>query len=168
LVPVINDNRNICLNYFLSVLPKPTLTVEPQSSLFTGDSVTLRYMNTEAVNKTIDSVKVSDGGEYRCRARRGGHYTDYSEPVTVATYGKYFTRIVNYQKPKWPLNLINVYSEERQSLSDVTLMVKESLAGSTAVIKTVQLMLSVINRNTHSGLLRSLTQVNTPVMEQRE
>uniref|UniRef100_A0A673MJ06 Ig-like domain-containing protein n=1 Tax=Sinocyclocheilus rhinocerous TaxID=307959 RepID=A0A673MJ06_9TELE len=89
----------------VSVLPKPTVTVEPQSSLFTGDSVTLRCevdrswdewefiwikdMNTEsteAVNKTIDSVKVSDGGEYRCRARRGGHYTDYSEPVTVTIY----------------------------------------------------------------------------------
>uniref|UniRef100_A0A671L829 Ig-like domain-containing protein n=1 Tax=Sinocyclocheilus anshuiensis TaxID=1608454 RepID=A0A671L829_9TELE len=107
-----HDDRNICLNYFLSVLHKPTLTVEPQSSLFTGDSVTLRCevdrswdewefiwikdMNTEsteAVNKTIDSVKFSDGGEYRCRARRGGHYTDYSEPVTVTINGKYFTPI---------------------------------------------------------------------------
>uniref|UniRef100_A0A8C1ITW9 Ig-like domain-containing protein n=1 Tax=Cyprinus carpio TaxID=7962 RepID=A0A8C1ITW9_CYPCA len=90
-------------------IPTPTLTVEPQSSLFTGDSVTLRcevdqsqdgweflwYKNsntesTEAANKTIDSVKVSDGGEYRCRARRRGLYTNYSEPVTVTIYGKYF------------------------------------------------------------------------------
>ncbi|KTF73403.1 hypothetical protein cypCar_00041867 [Cyprinus carpio] len=90
-------------------IPKPTLTVLPQSSLFTGDSVTLRCEvdqswdggeflwsknsnteSTEAAAKTIDSVKVSDGGEYRCRTRRGGYYTDYSEPVTVTIYGKYF------------------------------------------------------------------------------
>ncbi|XP_026095800.1 Fc receptor-like protein 5 [Carassius auratus] len=82
--------------------PKPTLTVEPQSSLFTGDSVTLRCEvnqswdgwefirsrdtnteSTEAATKTINSVTVSDGGEYRCRAQRGGLYTNYSEPVTV-------------------------------------------------------------------------------------
>uniref|UniRef100_A0A671KN99 Ig-like domain-containing protein n=1 Tax=Sinocyclocheilus anshuiensis TaxID=1608454 RepID=A0A671KN99_9TELE len=74
----------------------------PQSLLFTGDSVTLRCevdqswdglefiwsknSNTEsaeAATKTIDSLKVSDGGEYRCRARRGEYYTHYSEPVTV-------------------------------------------------------------------------------------
>uniref|UniRef100_A0A671L9H2 Ig-like domain-containing protein n=1 Tax=Sinocyclocheilus anshuiensis TaxID=1608454 RepID=A0A671L9H2_9TELE len=88
-----------------SDIPTPTLSVEPQSSLFTGDSVTLRCevdqswdgweflwsknsntASTEAAIKTIDSVKVSDGGEYRCRARREGHYTDYSEPVTVTIY----------------------------------------------------------------------------------
>ncbi|XP_042573871.1 LOW QUALITY PROTEIN: Fc receptor-like protein 2 [Cyprinus carpio] len=88
-------------------IPKPTLTVRPQSSLFTGDSVTLRCEvdqswdgweflwsknsnteSTEAAAKTIDSVKVSDGGEYRCRTRRGGYYTDYSEPVTVTIYEK--------------------------------------------------------------------------------
>ncbi len=61
-----------------------------------------------------------------------------------------------------------MYSEETQLLSDVTLMVKESLAGSTAGIKMVQPLLSVNYRNTHSVLLLSLTQVNTPVMEQRE
>ncbi|XDV14256.1 hypothetical protein PO909_002430, partial [Leuciscus waleckii] len=86
-------------------VPKPTLTVRPQSSVFTGDSVTLRCeldqswdgwggreflwskdSNTEspeAETKTINPVKVSDGGEYKCRARRGGNYTDYSEPVAV-------------------------------------------------------------------------------------
>uniref|UniRef100_A0A8C0Y3V2 Si:ch211-8c17.2 n=1 Tax=Cyprinus carpio carpio TaxID=630221 RepID=A0A8C0Y3V2_CYPCA len=84
---------------------KPTLTVWPQSSLFTGDSVTLRCEvdqsrdgweflwsknsnteSTEAANKTSNSLKVSDGGEYRCRARRRGLYTNYSEPVTVTIY----------------------------------------------------------------------------------
>ncbi|XP_026116248.1 Fc receptor-like protein 2 [Carassius auratus] len=86
-------------------IPKPTLTVEPQSSLFTGDSVTLRCEvdqiwdgwefirsrdsnteSTEAATKTINSVTVSDGGEYRCRAQRRGLYTNYSEPVTVTIY----------------------------------------------------------------------------------
>ncbi len=61
-----------------------------------------------------------------------------------------------------------MYSEERQSLSDVTYLLKESLAGSTAGIKTVQTMFSVKDRNSHSVLLLSLTQVNTSVMEQRE
>uniref|UniRef100_A0A673NBJ6 Ig-like domain-containing protein n=1 Tax=Sinocyclocheilus rhinocerous TaxID=307959 RepID=A0A673NBJ6_9TELE len=89
----------------VSDFPKPKLTVRPQSSLFTGDSVTLRCEvdqsqdgweflwsknsnteSTEAATKTINSVKVSDGGEYRCRAQRGGYFTDYSEPVTVTIY----------------------------------------------------------------------------------
>ncbi|XP_073684716.1 Fc receptor-like protein 5 [Garra rufa] len=86
-------------------LTAPFLTVKPQSLLFTGDSVTLRCEvnqswdgwefvwrkdsnpeSTEAANKTINSVKVSDGGEYRCRARKEDHYTYYSEPVTVTVY----------------------------------------------------------------------------------
>ena len=61
-----------------------------------------------------------------------------------------------------------MYSEERHSLSDVTLMVEESLAGSTDGIKTVHSTTPVNYRNTHSVLLLSLMQVNTPVMEQRE
>ncbi|XP_048064289.1 B-cell receptor CD22-like [Megalobrama amblycephala] len=87
--------------------PNLTLTVEPQRPVFTGDSVTLRCVldqsrdgweflwsknsnteSTEAATKTINPVKVSDGGEYRCRAQRGGYYTDYSEPVAVTIYGK--------------------------------------------------------------------------------
>ncbi|XDV14255.1 hypothetical protein PO909_002429, partial [Leuciscus waleckii] len=86
-------------------VPKPTLTVWPQSSVFTGDSVTLRCeldqswdgweflwskdSNTEspeAETKTIYYVKVSDGGEYKCRARRGGYNTHYSEPVAVTIH----------------------------------------------------------------------------------
>ncbi|XP_042626721.1 natural cytotoxicity triggering receptor 1-like [Cyprinus carpio] len=92
----------------VSDLAKPTLTVEPQSSVFTGDSVTLRCAliqsqngweflwskdsNTESIEaatKTINLVKVSDRGEYKCRARRRGYYTDYSEPVVVTIYSKY-------------------------------------------------------------------------------
>ncbi len=78
--------------------------------MFTGDSVTLRCegiqsqngweflwrkdSNTEstgAATKRINHVTVSDGGEYSCRARREGYYTDYSEPAAVTIYGKYFS-----------------------------------------------------------------------------
>ncbi len=59
-------------------------------------------------------------------------------------------------------------SEERQSLSDVTYMLKESLAGDTDGIKKDQSLFSVNYRNTLSVLLLSLTQVNTAVMDQRQ
>ncbi len=96
-------------DFILTGLTKPALTVEPQSSVFTGDSVTLRCegiqsqngweflwrkdSNTEstgAETKRINPVKVSDGGEYSCRARRGRYYTDYSKPAAVTIYGKYY------------------------------------------------------------------------------
>uniref|UniRef100_A0A673MW16 Ig-like domain-containing protein n=1 Tax=Sinocyclocheilus rhinocerous TaxID=307959 RepID=A0A673MW16_9TELE len=102
-----SSQHSYAVTLTVSDFPKPKLTVRPQSSLFTGDSVTLRCEvdqswdgweflwsknsnteSTEASTKTIDSVKVSDGGEYRCRARREEHYTDYSETVTVTIYGK--------------------------------------------------------------------------------
>ncbi|KAG1931389.1 hypothetical protein F2P79_021625 [Pimephales promelas] len=89
----------------VSDVPKPTLTVQPKGSVFTGDSVTLTCVldqswdgweflwrkdsNTEypeAETKTINPEKVSDGGKYRCRARRGGYYTDYSKPVAVTIH----------------------------------------------------------------------------------
>ncbi|KAG1935770.1 Fc receptor-like protein [Pimephales promelas] len=92
--------------------PKPTLTVEPQSSVFTGDRVTLRCSldqtlggweflwskdsnteSTDAANKVIDRVQISDGGQYRCRARREGRYTDYSEPVTVTIHERSKPRV---------------------------------------------------------------------------
>ncbi|KAI2648345.1 Fc receptor-like protein 5 [Labeo rohita] len=75
--------------------PTPILTAVPRYSLFTGDSVTLRCELTQSQNgweflwrkdsnrestgaatRTINSVKVSDGGEYKCRARRGRYYTE--------------------------------------------------------------------------------------------
>ncbi|XP_065108598.1 Fc receptor-like protein 5 [Paramisgurnus dabryanus] len=82
----------------------PTLTVQPQTSVFIGDTVTLtcevhqstgwQFFFTKSSNieyyettgtTTIRSVKVSDGGEYKCRAGRGNPqvYTKYSEPITV-------------------------------------------------------------------------------------
>ncbi|XP_065108605.2 high affinity immunoglobulin gamma Fc receptor I-like [Paramisgurnus dabryanus] len=88
-------------------IDKPTLNVQPQTSVFIGDSVTLicgvhqstgwefifiNPSNTESNEttgtKTIRSVRVSDGGEYKCRAGRGNPqvYTQYSEPVTVTVH----------------------------------------------------------------------------------
>ncbi|RXN14758.1 Fc receptor 5 [Labeo rohita] len=54
-----------------------------------------RYSNresTETANKTINPVKVSDGGEYKCRAQRRGYYTDYSEPAVLTIYASADTR----------------------------------------------------------------------------
>ncbi len=47
-------------------------------------------------------------------------------------------------------------------------MMKDSLAGATDGIKKDQPVFSVIDRNTLSVLLLSLTQVNTPVMDLKD
>ncbi|KAL1271994.1 hypothetical protein QQF64_031010 [Cirrhinus molitorella] len=75
---------------------QPTLTVKPQGPVFTGDTVTLscdvgqstawtihwrKDSNpeyTDAATKTIRSVSVSDEGTYRCRAKRGKYYSEFS------------------------------------------------------------------------------------------
>ncbi|KAG1937952.1 Fc receptor-like protein [Pimephales promelas] len=86
----------------LTVSDKPTLTVKPQSSVFTGDTVTLscdvgrstgwtfhwmKDSNWESIDytgtKTISSVRVSDGGTYWCRAERGNSYTDFSNAIQI-------------------------------------------------------------------------------------
>ncbi|XP_058655528.1 Fc receptor-like protein 5 isoform X1 [Onychostoma macrolepis] len=111
----------------LLCVSKPALTVKPQSSVFTGDSVTLRCEviqsqngweflwrkdsnpeSTGAATKTIKPVTVSDGGEYSCRARRGGYYTDYSKPAAVTIYGK--------PKPKVTIKPLHVFREETVTL----------------------------------------------------
>ncbi|XP_059396155.1 carcinoembryonic antigen-related cell adhesion molecule 5-like [Carassius carassius] len=81
--------------------PKPTLTVKPQSSVFTGDTVTLSCdvgqltgwtihwrkdsdpESTTDATKTIKSVSISDEGEYRCRAQRGNYYSEFSNTVKI-------------------------------------------------------------------------------------
>ncbi|XP_076144977.1 basement membrane-specific heparan sulfate proteoglycan core protein-like [Alosa pseudoharengus] len=86
---------------------KPKLTLSPDHQPFTGDSVALRcelgvssglvfywYRHTQTfdpVNQTdgnsysITSVKVSDGGQYWCRAGRGDpvFYTQYSDAAEI-------------------------------------------------------------------------------------
>ncbi|XDV19416.1 hypothetical protein PO909_024888, partial [Leuciscus waleckii] len=112
----------------LSVKDKPILTVKPQSSVFTGDTVTLSCdvgsstgwtflwrkdsnpeSSDDAGTKTISSVRVSDGGTYECRAKRGEYYTQHSNAIKITV------------------------REERESLSHVTYRRQES--GGTAGIK---------------------------------
>nr|XP_055037564.1 titin-like [Misgurnus anguillicaudatus] len=88
---------------WISVRDKPTLTVQPQTSVFIGDTVTLtcemsqstgwefilitpsNTKSTETTGTKTIYLQVSDGGEYKCRARRENPqvYTQDSEPVTV-------------------------------------------------------------------------------------
>ncbi len=74
--------------------------------MFIGDTVTLscdvgqltgwtihwsKDSNTEFTGdatKTISSVRVSDGGIYRCRAQRGEYYSEYSNEVKITVKGK--------------------------------------------------------------------------------
>uniref|UniRef100_A0A8C1JJH1 Ig-like domain-containing protein n=1 Tax=Cyprinus carpio TaxID=7962 RepID=A0A8C1JJH1_CYPCA len=81
--------------------PTPALTVQPQSSVFTGDRVTLSCdvgqltgstilwrkdshpESTGDETKTIESVSVSDAGEYWCRAQRGNYYSEFSNTVKI-------------------------------------------------------------------------------------
>ncbi|XP_036416396.1 carcinoembryonic antigen-related cell adhesion molecule 5-like [Colossoma macropomum] len=85
--------------------PKPTVRVDPQSSVYTGDTVTLIcevestgweflwYKNSQLLqpqnpadkNTNTISVTVSDAGtaEFRCRAHRGDYSTQDSDPVKI-------------------------------------------------------------------------------------
>ncbi|XP_076144980.1 sialoadhesin-like isoform X2 [Alosa pseudoharengus] len=91
--------------------PKPKLTLSPDHQLLTGDSVTLRcelgvssglvfywYRHTQTSDPvaqtdgnsySISSVKVSDGGQYWCRAGRGDpvFYTQYSDAAEIKFIG---------------------------------------------------------------------------------
>ncbi|KAI4903420.1 hypothetical protein NFI96_005181, partial [Prochilodus magdalenae] len=77
---------------------KPTVRVEPQSSVYTGDTVTLTCelppppdwmiywrKDSEYINppQYTYSLIVSDPGEYQCGASRGDVYTEYSDPVRI-------------------------------------------------------------------------------------
>ncbi|XP_073669838.1 Fc receptor-like protein 5 [Paramisgurnus dabryanus] len=96
------------LNVFYSHTgSKPKLTSDSVGSVLTDNTVTLKcdidhwstgwkfywYKHTQNTEKTttetnsytIHSVKVSDGGQYWCRAGRGntGYYTDYSDGLWI-------------------------------------------------------------------------------------
>ncbi|KAK2913296.1 hypothetical protein Q8A67_001695 [Cirrhinus molitorella] len=80
---------------------QPTLTVNPQSSVFTGDTVTLscdvgqstgwtihwrKDSNSEytgAATKELVFVSISNGGTYQCRAQRENYYSNFSNTVTI-------------------------------------------------------------------------------------
>ncbi|KAI4890619.1 hypothetical protein NFI96_007243, partial [Prochilodus magdalenae] len=77
---------------------KLTVRVEPQSSVYTGDTVTLTcelpsppdwaiYWKKDGQDlqppQNTYSITVSDPGEYQCGALRGGVYTEYSVPVRI-------------------------------------------------------------------------------------
>nr|XP_055037442.1 uncharacterized protein LOC129425493 [Misgurnus anguillicaudatus] len=91
---------------------KPKLTSDSEGSVLTGNTVTLKchidhqstgwkfywYYNTQNTEKTttetnsytVHSVKVSDGGQYWCRAGRGkpDYYTDYSDGLWINVKGE--------------------------------------------------------------------------------
>ncbi|KAF7706638.1 hypothetical protein HF521_019892 [Silurus meridionalis] len=95
----------------VSEKPKPELTSDLKGAALTGNSVTLyctlklqsagwkfywskdtqrRDTETETHSYTIRSVRVSDGGQYRCRAGRGNpvYYTHYSDALWVNVTGE--------------------------------------------------------------------------------
>ncbi|KAF4111570.1 hypothetical protein G5714_008601 [Onychostoma macrolepis] len=85
----------------LTVLYKPKLTVKPQSSVFTGDTVTLSCHVGQSTRRTIiwfkdfkriktgdemeilSNVNISYGGQYRCSARKGNYFTIQSQRVVL-------------------------------------------------------------------------------------
>ncbi|XP_053486110.1 carcinoembryonic antigen-related cell adhesion molecule 5-like [Ictalurus furcatus] len=83
----------------VSEKPKPTVRVSPQSSVYTGDRVTLNcnllsngwtflwYKDRVQVAEDTDTLHdtVSNAGEtvFQCKARRGNYDSELSDPVTV-------------------------------------------------------------------------------------
>ncbi|XP_053537428.1 leukocyte immunoglobulin-like receptor subfamily B member 3-like [Ictalurus punctatus] len=95
----------------VSEKPKPELTPSREGAVLKGNSVTLSCtlklqsagwkfywikptQSTETETETdyynISSVRVSDGGQYRCRAGRGNpvYYTHYSDALWVNVTGE--------------------------------------------------------------------------------
>ncbi|XP_046707918.1 carcinoembryonic antigen-related cell adhesion molecule 5-like [Silurus meridionalis] len=90
----------------VSAKPKPTVRVNPQSSVYTGDTITLscelqstgweiqwhknnqqlQPQNSEQANTLNMTVINAEETEYKCRARRRNYrlyYTEFSDPVKV-------------------------------------------------------------------------------------
>ncbi|XP_053089071.1 carcinoembryonic antigen-related cell adhesion molecule 5-like [Pangasianodon hypophthalmus] len=88
----------------VSEKPKPSMSVNPQSSIYTGDRVTLNcslqstgwiflwykdrksgYLfpvaeDTNTLHETVSNAGVT---VYQCIARRGNYYSEFSDPVTI-------------------------------------------------------------------------------------
>ncbi|XP_052417065.1 obscurin-like [Carassius gibelio] len=85
----------------LTVLYKPKVSVKPQSSVFTGDTVTLSCDVGQSTGRTIfwfkdferikasddveirSNVSMSDGGQYRCSAQKGKYFTTQSQRLVL-------------------------------------------------------------------------------------
>ncbi|KAI5614764.1 Fc receptor-like protein 5 [Silurus asotus] len=95
----------------VSAKPKPTISVNPQSSIYTGDTITLscelqetgweiqwyknyqqlQPQNNEHANTLNMTVINAEETEYKCRARRRNYrlyYTEFSDPVKVTARAK--------------------------------------------------------------------------------
>ncbi|KAK3568181.1 hypothetical protein QTP86_034774 [Hemibagrus guttatus] len=93
----------------VSAKPKATVRVNPQSSVYTGDTVTLScelqqetgwefywYKNNQRLQSPTSEemntlkVTVKDAGEttYQCRAHRGNYNTEFSDPVKITARAK--------------------------------------------------------------------------------
>ncbi|XP_047679040.1 obscurin-like [Tachysurus fulvidraco] len=106
----INNNNNYYtalsdpVKITVRVKPKPTVRVNPQSSVYTGDTVTLscdlqqetgwefywyknnnQNLNSEQVNTLKVTVDNAGETEYKCRAHRinYNYYTEFSDPVKI-------------------------------------------------------------------------------------
>lgn len=88
--------------HFISTAkPKPSVSVRSQSSVYTGDSVTLNcnlqsnrwtffwykdgrhLLQAPDTNTLLDTVTTAGVTEYRCIARRGNYDSEISDTVTV-------------------------------------------------------------------------------------
>ncbi|XP_059396161.1 hemicentin-1 [Carassius carassius] len=85
----------------LTVLYKPKVSVKPQSSVFTGDTVTLSCNVGQSTGRTVfwfkdfkriktgdemeilSNVSISDGGQFRCSAQKGKYFTTQSQRVVL-------------------------------------------------------------------------------------
>ncbi|XP_073721039.1 cell adhesion molecule CEACAM5-like [Misgurnus anguillicaudatus] len=148
----------------VTVKDKPTLTVHHQTSVFIGDSVTLicevhqstgwkfifiKYPNTEFTEttgtKTIRSVQVSDGGEYRCQARKENPhvYTAYSDSVIVTVQDVNPTLSVQPQTSVFIEDTVTLICEVHQSTGWEFIFITPSKTESTEttgtkIIRSVQ------------------------------
>ncbi|KAM9501083.1 cell adhesion molecule CEACAM5-like isoform 2-T2 [Clarias gariepinus] len=98
-----NSEISDAVTLTVSVKPRPTVRVNPQHPVYTGDTVTLtcdlqqgtgwkfiwykynqplsgEQKSTNTLNVTVDKAGEI---EYDCCAHRGDYYTDYSEPVKI-------------------------------------------------------------------------------------